>query len=119
MSWPSQAMNLPVSSMLALSTTSIIFITENWVENSLSLGTPLWYGRERSVSVVPGWRHKHSTLRSDHNFSVRNMRNFSYLDFPRPCSIARFLFAMLRAALDILYPYQPPSLLSEMEPTLK
>ena len=41
MSWPSQAVNLPESSKLTPSTTSIIFITENWVENNLSLGTPL------------------------------------------------------------------------------
>ena len=53
-SWPSHAKNLPLSLFLTLSMMERSFCTENSLVKSLSLGTFLWKGRERSVSTVPG-----------------------------------------------------------------
>ena len=53
-SWPSHAKNLPLSLFLTLSMMERSFCTENSLVKSLSLGTFLWNGRERSVSTVPG-----------------------------------------------------------------
>lgn len=53
-SWPSQAKNLPLSLIFALSTMLRSFFTENSVVKSLPSGTFLWKGLERAVSTVPG-----------------------------------------------------------------
>ena len=53
-SWPSHAKNLPLSLFLTLSMMERSFCTENSLVKSLSLGTFLWKGRERSLSTVPG-----------------------------------------------------------------
>lgn len=59
-SWPSQAKNLPLSWLFTLLMMFSSFWTENSLLKSLSLGTFLWNGLERSVSTVPGCNKMHT-----------------------------------------------------------
>lgn len=60
-SCPSQAKNLPLSWILTLLMMLSSFWTENSLVKSLSGGTFLWNGLERSVSTVPGCSKMHTT----------------------------------------------------------
>ena len=58
---PSQLYALPVFSIFSASMRLIRKFTECSVVNNLSVGTFLWYGRERSVLTVPGCKDTHTT----------------------------------------------------------
>lgn len=59
-SCPSQAKNLPLSWIFTLLMMLSSFWTENSLVKSLSGGTFLWNGLERSVSTVPGCSKMHT-----------------------------------------------------------
>lgn len=60
---PSQLYAFPVFSMFSASMMLIRQFTECSVLNSLSFGTFLWYGRDRSVFTVPGCKDTHNTCK--------------------------------------------------------
>ena len=97
----SQAKNLPESDGLWEEIILIKYSVDWAGVKSLSLGTADWKGFDNFVSQVPGCK-------------IETIENGNFLCH----SILRVFNNWFCAALDALYEYQPPSLLSLILPTL-